>query len=897
MDLATLEFAVSNNNCGRDCDRDVNQPPQKRVSRKLTVTRRGCRNLNFFVARHINTLHTIDKFDVTMEEPVSTPGLPGRAFKAGPGTATKEQLLSSSPGFGTPAYPIVSRPPGIRQPFAAQLNTTTNNAPTVLPILLPPQTLRPVAFRTLTKKHNLTLTSSGLGLLSTFVGKFCGSGWREEGLAERVLDEIAKAWKRNGGGLIVEDGPERKLSNILKTLEPCMSGGRVDVGKFSRSNSTTGSPSLSRAGSFTNRPEPSRDDSQTSLGISGLAVQEDLGGRDEDESETHLDIRSYLKIISAFNQPRLMYSTSKKSLEPVNSAATLLPPVQHKISMFRNQYHLVHQRLMRNESFQAPAFSTATRPPRLMHSGSSVATMQQAYKITPISNLLGRSGTSHLLLGMLAHSAAGDLALTDLSGSVVLDLSVTRPVPEGGAWFCPGMMVLVEGTYEEDGSHNSNLGTAPGVGGQIKGHFLADTIAGPPAERRGLTIGLSSGRDSQNLHTSVGAGFGWIDFLGVGSEKAMGSPMRRIQRRLFRSARPSHDLNDADEEETEPPRSKVAILGECNLDSPRTLEAIRAILSSYGSSSMEVNDLPLSIVLMGNFVSAACMAGSTKGGGSVEYKEYFDALASILSEFPTMLANTTFVFVPGDNDPWPSSFSAGGACVLPRQGVPEVFTSRIRRAFTTANTESGRKEKDAPPGEAVWASNPTRLSLFGPLEEIVLFRDDITSRFRRNAITFSKPEGDDDDDEQMEFTAQESSQSQDAGAADHTGLDAAVHEATSHLPSTTMNRPTTPSTHAARKLIKTILDQSHLTPFSPSIRPVYWDFGSALSLYPLPTALVLADAEMPSFAITYEGCHVMNPGRVVDEMALRKEARGSGLARWMEFDVRRGRGEVREVRF
>lgn len=846
-----------------------------------------------------------------MEEPVSTPKLPVQSFTPNLGLPAKDQLFSSSPAFGTPAYPIAKRPSGIRQPFAPQLNTTTsNNVPTVLPILLPPQTLRPVAFRTLTKKHNLTLTSSGLGLLSTFVGKFCGSGWREDGLAERVLDEIAKTWKRNGGGLIIEDGPEKKLSTILKTLEPCMSGGRLDAGKLPRENSTLGSPNLSRTASFSGRPEVSRDDSQTSLGLSGLNVEEN-GDLHQDGDESQIDARLYLKVISAFEQPRLMFSTSKKTLEPVTGPANLLPPVHHKISMFRNRYHLVHQRLMRNESFQAPAFSTATRPPSLMHSGSSVATLQQAYKITPISNLLGRSGSSHLLLGMLVHSAAGDLALMDLSGSVVLDMTIARPVPEDGAWFCPGMIVLVEGTYEEDGSHNSNLGSAAGVGGQIKGRFLTDTMAGPPAERRALTIGLSDNLNSNNVHASVGAGFGWIDFLGVGSEKGLGSHMRRIQKRIFDQPAPAHDLSDLIDEEPPPSRSKIAVLGECSLDSPRTLEAIRAILSSYSNSSSDEADLPLSIVMMGNFVSAASMAGSTKGGGSVEYKEYVDALASVLSEFPALLSNITFVFVPGDNDPWASSFSAGGACVLPRQGMPELFTSRIRRAIATANSENGKKDKTSPGGEAVWATNPARLTLFGPLEEIVLFRDDITSRFRRNAITFSKPEGEDADGDEPVESLQEEQTHMDGAGMDHNddhdteqthNLDQMVHEATSHLPNITNNSTTTLrnpySTQAARKLIKTVLDQSHLTPFAHSIRPVFWDHASSLSLYPLPTALVLADAEMPSFAISYEGCHVMNPGRVVDELGMsRVGGRGTGVGRWIEFDVKKGRGEVREVRF
>ena len=812
-----------------------------------------------------------------MEEPIATPKLPPPGFKPGLASAAKDQQFSSSPGFGTPAYPIQPRPqPVVRPAFASLQQTVTNTTSSALPIQIPPQTLRPVAFRTLTKKHNLTLTSSGLGLLSTFIGKFCGSGWREEGLAERALDEVAKAWKRQGGGVIVEDGPNKKLSAILKSLEPCMTGGRVDVGKLSRTNSSLGGPSLSRQTSLDVRPEASREDSQTSLGISGLDVADDLDLEDDQETR-YEDARPFLKVVSAFKQPRLTYSTVKKTIEPMPGDPKLLPPMQHKIAMFRNRYRLIHQRLLRNESFQTSSVSSS-RPPTFSRSGSSAATMSKAYKLTPISNLLGRSGLTFLLLGLLSNSATGDLALTDLSGSVVLDMSDAQQIPRDSAWVCPGMIVLLEGIYEEDGSNNSNLGGGGGVGGQIKGHFLVDTIAGPPPEKREVTIAVGQDLKSNQAQTQVGAGFGWVDFLGVGSEKAVGSQMRRMQKRIIGT---KHDTNP------EPTRDKLIIIGECHLDSPRTLEAIKAILNSYMSIGEDA-DRPLTVVLMGNFISAASMAGSARGGGSVEYKEYFDALASTLSEFPQLLATTTFVFVPGDNDPWASSFSAGAATVLPRQSVPELFTSRIRRTFTTANNEARLKSNDTA-GEAVWASNPARLSLFGPVEEIVLFRDDISSRLRRNSITFSTPEPNAITDELPSTAVNEENDTMDLEG---------VHDATSHLPTTTATKADDNTTTLARKLTKTILDQSHLSPFPLSIRPVLWDFSSSLQLYPLPTALVLCDPEAPLFSVTYEGCCVMNAGSVLDELSKRKGGTmGGGVAKWIEYDVKRRKGYVRDVRF
>ncbi len=693
--------------------------------------------------------------------------------------------------------------------------------------------------------------------------------------------------------MILDDTPDKKLVDALKQLELCMSGGRIDAGRLSRSNSALGGNVLDSRSALS-----SREDSQISLGLSDLDFEDNLPTNISDDENPSIkqDARPYLKLISAFTQPRLTYSTTKKSLEIVTTPPSLFPPPSHKTALFRNRYNLIHQRLMRNESFQTPSFSaTAKSQPSLHRSSSTMTTVQQAYKITPIANLLGRSGSSHLLLGLLAVApTTGDLALTDLTGSITLDLSSARPVPEDGAWFCPGMIVLIEGMYEEDGSNAGG-----GVGGMIGGRFFGSSIGGPPAERRDVTLGISgSSNDAHSSILSAGAGFGWVDFLGVGSERAQGKAMRRIQQKILGSRR-----NDDGEDRK---RTKIAVLAECQLDSPRTLEAIRKILAFYAAAD-SVEDNPLAIAFMGNFVSKAVLAGAESGAGSIEYKEHFNALASVLSEFPSILSSTTLIFVPGDNDPWPSAFSAGAAAPLPRDKVPDVFTLRVRRAVNTANLEAGKVNGT---GEAIWTSNPARVSIFGPVEDIVLFRDDMTGRLRRSAITFEKPDEDGIDEdvrmdsdtvESVHITAPSSSSHNHQHGHEEMQLDPSIHEAESHLPTDSDQNPQqpqanpSPSDTSARKIIKTILDQSHLSPFPLSSRPVLWDYASTLQLYPLPTALVLADSEVAPFTITYEGCHVMNPGRVVDELGF--EGRRGGVARWLEYDVRKRRGEVKNVRF
>ncbi|GAO19806.1 hypothetical protein UVI_02028120 [Ustilaginoidea virens] len=234
---------------------------------------------------------------------------PSSLFRKQTAVPPSSVLPSSSPAFGTPVHP--PRPFNLNAPKAA-----------VLPILLPPATLRPLAFRTFTKKHSLTLTSSALQELATFIGRHCGSGWREEGLAERVLEEVARSWKSRNGGVIV-DGTNKELHDILKTLEGNMSGGKVvGPGKgLPRGDSMLevkdGDALSTRLGL---RPTgPARQDSNASFGMSGLGVQEDGPGpeaeEEEDDDDEASDPRAWLNVVNAFDQPRLVYNVGKKHFE------------------------------------------------------------------------------------------------------------------------------------------------------------------------------------------------------------------------------------------------------------------------------------------------------------------------------------------------------------------------------------------------------------------------------------------------------------------------------------------------------------------------------------------------------------------------------------------------------
>ena len=478
------------------------------------------------------------------------------------------------------------------------------------------------------------------------------------------------------------------------------------------------------------------------------------------------------------------------------------------------------------------------------------------------------------------------------------------------------MIVLVDGTYEEDyghgasGSNTGALGNTGGIGGTIGGKFLCFSIGHPPCEKRSVTLGplTKSGTSSQNQNDSLTgpAAFGWTDFLGVGSARATGARMTRLAAKLMPPTE-SH---------------KIVICSDVHLDQPQSLSSLRTLLNTYSKDTIH----PLAILLIGPFHSNATLSG-LQTADSLSYKTGFDALATLLSEFQALVAHTSLVFVPGDNDAWASAFSGGAATSLPRKPVPGMFTTRIRRVVAEANREiwgmgggsvesglggaaEGKKggkggKGKRKEGEVIWTSNPTRLSWFGVKGEMVILRDDMLSRMRRNGVKFGKPEDEEDEGEDGDQNKEPSEEEMDALMADvgdggtedtQMDIDPRPQQGTASFrgdrgPSKASGIP--PSIQTARSLTATILSQSHLSPFPLSLRPIHWSYAHTLSLYPLPSSLILADSEAPPFVVKYNGCTVMNPGALDASRGDNGGRRMEGRARWVEWDLREEVGLLR----
>jgi DNA polymerase epsilon subunit 2 len=217
------------------------------------------------------------------------------------------------------------------------------------------------------------------------------------------------------------------------------------------------------------------------------------------------------------------------------------------------------------------------------------------------------------------------------------------------------------------------------------------------------------------------------------------------------------------------------ILSEVFIDQPKILLKLRTLFEGYSKTI-----IPYAFIFIGNFSSRPFIYN---GKDSLKYKESFDNLCDLLLEFPKLISNTHFLFIPGPNDPW-------GEAVIPRSPIPNVFTEKIRTKIPNIH----------------FLTNPCRLYFF--TQEIVIFREDLVNRMRRNCI----------------------------------------------VPPDENNEP-----DVSKHLIKTILEQSYLCPLPIHMRPVYWSYSYSLQLYPAPDTLILADKYEP-YSHNYNDCRCINPG-------------------------------------
>ena len=284
--------------------------------------------------------------------------------------------------------------------------------------------------------------------------------------------------------------------------------------------------------------------------------------------------------------------------------------------------------------------------------------------------------------------------------------------------------------------------------------------------------------------------------------------------------------------EVEAEETMFVVLSDVHLDSPQVMHKLRMLFEGFSNvcapdpeTGEPMSTPPSVFIFLGNFSSQPFGKASSD---VAEYKRNFDALADLILEFPQLHeGGSKFLFIPGPTDP--------GAKVLPRAPLPKYFTSKLRKALGAKRVRSEDGGWKTIPSRVSFSTNPCRLRYF--TQEIVLFRDDLLNRMRRSCIVppvldeaFDKGAasvGDADGDEDDEYGRV-------AGAA------ARASVVTEHL-------------------VKTVIDQGHLSPLPMSVVPVRWVHDCSLRLYPLPDMLLMAD-HYDAYHHAYNGTVALNPG-------------------------------------
>ncbi len=582
--------------------------------------------------------------------------------------------------------------------------------PAVLLTELQPLNIRPMAYRIFSKKHGLNIKSNALKELADYLGAKFGAEWKGP-KALQFLEEVAKLWKSQNRGVFLEG---EALVTVMREVTAKHSIKKNTVQRDGNLDNFFGNKAER---SDTVVDEVNTDmDMDTNVAINkrpphpfrtGKSFIDSFSARTNSESEVitekPIDWQDYLKVIDAYSQPKFHYNHIRKTFESLPRSEVISSESKIKlfsntslkdgISLFSNRYYLTNDRLFRNEHFQAPQINAMSKYSFYGNSNSEdneIEDLRKSFTITAIKNLLGRNGQHFVLIGLLTKNMKGNWSLQDTTDRIELDLN--QAFPHDGYYYAPGSIVIVDGIYTGNGK------------------FVVSSIYHPPPERREKAIEAYGYLDFLSVHKSAAAG----NLSTFGGRIDMG-----LKKRL-------HLL------EKKYTKHKIVFLG-CNiyLDNLNTFDALKKVFTKLSNNDDEP---PVAIVFMGNFTSIPfypSTSSSSTTSSSSQYKDVFDSLATLLESFPRLTGNSTFIFIPGDGDPWSSAFTRGSTGTWPQKPIPSIFRNRINRIVR----------------KCIWATNPCRLVYLS--QEIVITRDDIGGRFRRHQVIFPQSLIPDDQDANM----------------------------------------------------------------------------------------------------------------------------------------------------
>ncbi|CAB1330589.1 unnamed protein product [Coregonus sp. 'balchen'] len=167
------------------------------------------------------------------------------------------------------------------------------------------------------------------------------------------------------------------------------------------------------------------------------------------------------------------------------------------------------------------------------------------------------------------------------------------------------------------------------------------------------------------------------------------------------SVKASAKLKQLEEENED---AMFVVVSDVWLDSVEVLEKIHLMFSGYAAMP------PTCFIFCGNFSSAPYGKTQIKS-----LKESLKVLADAICEYPSIHNSSRFVFVPGPEDPGPSTILPRNAYVL-RPPLADHITEEFRQRVPFS----------------VFTTNPCRIQYFS--QEIVVIREDLVNKMCRNCV-------------------------------------------------------------------------------------------------------------------------------------------------------------------